>query len=102
MNKVDWTNQYLEIHPDEVEKLLIKYNDLGYDVDEDVEMFDEAITPSRDTLTRKNIEEILSRPLIVGDKEQVEALEAAEFLKIAESFYTPYLHTDCQGWDDDV
>ena len=57
-----------------------------------------VITPSGNVLSKKNIEEILSKPLIIGNKDQVEALEAAEFLKMAEAFYDPPIQEDCEGW----
>jgi len=90
MVKIDWTNQYVEMNRDELEKEYRRYINLGFSY----EPFDQLnlrdayiITPSGNKLIISNIEKILSGKLIFGDEKQIEAIEAAEFFKIAEAFY---------------
>jgi hypothetical protein len=89
MNQVDWINQYEQLEEEEVNKLYDEYCQRGFEIVPHIDLMNTSFypqiirTPNGKYLTKKNIEEILSNPLIIGNKDQVEAIESAEFFKIA-------------------
>lgn len=93
MNKLDLTNYYEDLSLEEIEKLYIKYLNFGFDYNHAVHIpyvsfFPSSIkTPSGKILTRSDIKGILSRQLVIGDREQIEAIEAAELFKITDAYY---------------
>jgi len=90
MNKVSWENQYFFWNIDELETEYKGYIDSSWDykLPYDTGLSKTFVkTPLENILTKKDIEEILSKPLVIGNKEQIEALDAAEFFKISEVFH---------------
>jgi len=92
MEGIDWTNQYCFMDEDDLEKELEKYLNSGFayfPLDPLFGFANHVRTPKGNLLIRLDIERILSRKLIFGDKEQIEAIKAAEFFKVAEAYYEP-------------
>ena len=77
---------------DDLEKELERYLDSGFEyfpLDPFFGFSAHVKTPKGNVLIRLDIERILSQKLVVGDEEQIEAIKAAEFLKVAEAYYEP-------------
>ena len=77
---LDWSMSEEEF--EEADSLVEKFEDKGYKISNKGPI-DSLIakTPSGNLLSRNDIEKILLSGLEVGNKEQIEALKAAEYLK---------------------
>jgi hypothetical protein len=93
MVKIDWTNQYDELDSEEIKEEYKKYSSQGWEYEPSDELFltSDYVTNSKgDSFNTSDIEKILSGKLIFGDEKQIEAIEAAEFLKVAWAHFPPF------------
>ncbi len=89
MSQIDWTNSYVEMDDEQLTVELDKYTKRGFKYipfSRFTLNSSRVVTPSGNILTTSDIEKILSEKLVVGDKEQLETLDAIEFFKISEVF----------------
>ncbi len=88
MSQIDWTNSYTEMEDEQLFEELNKYEKKGFKYIPYYlsQKSNYVITPSGKRLTKRDIEKILSEKLIIGNKEQLETLDAIEFFKISEDW----------------
>ncbi len=89
MGQIDWTNSYIKMDNKQLTVELDKYTKRGFKYipfNRFTLNSSRVVTPSGNILTTSDIEKILSEKLVVGDKKQIEALDAIEFFKISEVF----------------
>lgn len=79
MNKIDWTNPYFDFEPDELSAIIKFYEEAGFKW---IKKDSYVKTPRGNLLTKEGVEKILSEKLIVGNRNQVDALRVAEFFKM--------------------
>lgn len=88
---LNWNNSnYQKFHPDDLELILKDFMKQGFAYKENdmLNLIPAVVTtPEGYQFTREDIEKVLNRKLLFGRKKQIEAIKAARFFQLAQTFY---------------